>query len=319
METPPRLSPPQSGNAEPKPAPHEPEVSPSPELPANFEGMDLNAAESLFALDFASLPMAQWPDDSWEAVKQLEAALESVRHGVELQLQEIESDTCNLEELCEDMRMQVQGMSPEVEGLESMRSLLVCYFPREANKEMIRTAFARYGAIDSVYLVHKDGKPACYGFVNFADHPSAVAAMRAAANKEIVLVDKRNEKWCVKAEWTKSAEIPKKPKKKRSKKNAAQDYFGSPGREDFYDRMAGSPPLPLSPSQYAQYQQLYGYDWSMMGYMQKPHRGYPQQYGSPYKQSMPKNVRFDRPLSYQVAQPSSRPGQSHPGPGVAVA
>merc|ERR1719287_335886 len=138
---------------------------------------------------FASLPQigelaAQWPNDSWEAVKQLEAALESVRQGVELQLQEIETDTSNLEELCEDMRMQVAGMSPEVEGLESMRSLLVCYFPREANKE-------------------------------------------------IVLVDKRNEKWCVKAEWTKSADIPKKPKKKRSKKGAQQDYFGSPQRDDF--------------------------------------------------------------------------------------
>ena len=34
-----------------------------------------------------------------------------------------------------------------------MRSLLVCYFPREANKEMIRTAFAAFGSIESVYLV----------------------------------------------------------------------------------------------------------------------------------------------------------------------
>merc|ERR1719253_1049305 len=127
-------------------------------------------------------------------------------------------------------------------GTDEMRSLIVCYFPRESNKDMIRQAFSPYGLIDSVYLVHKDGKPACYGFVNFNDHPSAVAAMRAAANKEIVLVDKRNEKWCVKAEWTKSADIPKKPKKKRSKKQQ-QDYgYGSPMRDDFLERLqSGSP------------------------------------------------------------------------------
>jgi len=300
----------------------------SPQLPAAplqaaAPGFEMDPG--LFGMDpalFAALPQigelaAQWPNDSWEAVKQLEAALESVRQGVELQLQEIETDTSNLEELCEDMRLQVAGMSPEIEGLESMRSLLVCYFPREANKEMIRTAFAKFGTIDSVYLVHKDGKPACYGFVNFADHHSAVAAMHAAASKEIVLVDKRNEKWCVKAEWTKSADIPKKPKKKRSKKQQQQEYgYGSPMREELFERLqGGSPPLPLSPG--------YGYgygDWGM-GYSGKGYRnmGYPQQYGSPYKaQALPRHIpRFERPLSYSVSQPSGRTGQQY-GSGVAV-
>merc|ERR1719453_468219 len=97
---------------------------------------------------------------------------------------------------------------------EGMRSLLVCYFPREANKDMIRQAFLPYGAIDSVYLVHKEGKPACYGFVNFHDHACAAAALAAANEEEIVLVDKRETVWHVKAEWTTTTQIPKKPKKK---------------------------------------------------------------------------------------------------------
>merc|ERR1719379_2030626 len=54
--------------------------------------------------------------------------------------------------------------SPDAElmlGYDQMRSLIVCYFPREANKDMIRRAFSPYGRIDSVYIVHKDCKPAC--------------------------------------------------------------------------------------------------------------------------------------------------------------
>jgi hypothetical protein len=104
-------------------------------------------------------------------------------------------------------------------GIEELRSLIVCYFPREANKDMIRRAFSPYGPIDSVYLVHKDGKPACYGFVNFSDHPSAASALVAAKSGKIELTDKRDVVWNVKAEWTSSQEIPKKPKKKRGKKD----------------------------------------------------------------------------------------------------
>merc|ERR1719159_1088786 len=102
----------------------------------------------------------------------LEAALEGVRFGVEHQLNVIENDTERLESMYNDLRSQVAN-AELTHGIDGMRSLLVCYFPREANKEMIRQAFAPYGPIDSVYLVHKDGKPACYGFVNFHDHPSA--------------------------------------------------------------------------------------------------------------------------------------------------
>merc|ERR1719331_3538405 len=82
--------------------------------------------------------------------------------------------------------------TPAIDGLENPRSLLVCYFPREANKEMIRQAFAPFGEIETVYLVHKDGKPACYGFVNFREHESAAAAHEAARLEQIELVDKRN-------------------------------------------------------------------------------------------------------------------------------
>jgi RNA recognition motif-containing protein len=167
-------------------------------------------------VDFASMPVQ---DDTWIAVRQLEAAFEEMRFGVENQLNVIEADTENLESMYDDLRGQV--MSAEfVNGADGMgmRSLLVCYFPREANKEMIRQAFSPYGAIDSVYLVHKDGKPACYGFVNFHDHASAGRALAAANAERVELVDKRNVIWHVKAEWTLSTDIPKKPKKKRGKK-----------------------------------------------------------------------------------------------------
>jgi hypothetical protein len=73
-----------------------------------------------------------------------------------------------------------------------------------------------------VYLVHKDGKPACYGFVNFHDRASAAPALAAANADKIELVDKRDVTWHVKAEWTTSSEIPKKPKKKRNKKDASE-------------------------------------------------------------------------------------------------
>jgi len=109
-------------------------------------------------------------------------------------------------------------------GTDEMRSLIVCYFPRESNKDMIRQAFSPYGLIDSVYLVHKDGKPACYGFVNFNDHPSAARALEAANAGNVELVDKRDVIWKVKAEWSSTAEIPKKPKSK--KKRVKKDESG---------------------------------------------------------------------------------------------
>jgi hypothetical protein len=158
------------------------------------------------------------PADSWRAVEQLEAALELVRRSVETQLDDIECDTQRLETMYDELVDQVAEVEETQPGADEMKSLLVCYFPREANKEMIRNAFLPFGNIDSVYLVHKDGKPACYGFVNFHEHETAAMALAAAQREEVQLVDKRNVIWRVKAEWTQTNEIPKKPKKKRAKK-----------------------------------------------------------------------------------------------------
>merc|ERR1719428_535485 len=166
------------------------------------------------AMPGATLGMAE---DPRQAVEELEAALEMVRSGVEQQLHTLEIDTQRLEQLYEDLKGTINMAEVTTECHEGMRSLLVCYFPREANKDMIRRAFLPFGPIDSVYLVHKDGKPACYGFVNFHDHPSAATALAAANAGAIQLVDKRDTIWTVKAEWTTQPEIPKKPKKKRSK------------------------------------------------------------------------------------------------------
>jgi hypothetical protein len=161
-----------------------------------------------------NLPMAA---DPREAVADLEAALAMVKSNVEQQLHSLEEDTYQLEHLYEELKGAVLKAEVTTECHEGMRSLLVCYFPREANKDMIRQAFLPYGAIDSVYLVHKEGKPACYGFVNFNDHQCAAAALAAANEEEIVLIDKRETVWHVKAEWTTTTQIPKKPKKKRNK------------------------------------------------------------------------------------------------------
>lgn len=197
-----------SGDGTSPPLPRFPGQSP---LPGGLPPLPLDTVQALGAVDFSSMPV---PVDAWLAVHQLEAALEGVRHGVETQLSTIESDTHRLETMYRDLRGQVDDVDAEGE----CRSLLVCYFPREANKEMIRTAFAAYGSIDSVYLVHKDGKPACYGFVNFHEHEAAANALQAANEEKIELIDKRNVVWHVKAEWTLTSEIPKKPKKKRTKK-----------------------------------------------------------------------------------------------------
>jgi hypothetical protein len=198
---------------------------------------------------FATMPL---PFDTSYAVDQLEAALDAVRLGVEQQLFSIEQDTQRLEGMYDHLRQQVDG--PDFRGIFAegaddydkqagstgeSRSLLVCYFPREANKEMIRNAFAPYGDIESVYLVHKDGKPACYGFVNFRTTEAAALALTAAKNEEIVLVDKRNATWHVKAEWTATNEVPKKPKKKRSPKYDAK----SPNTSG-----AATPPMDLRAS-----------------------------------------------------------------------
>merc|ERR1719506_3045538 len=204
---------PTSMNAPPPPTPS----LPIPPLVGGLRvppPMPLGSVDGLANVDFSSMPV---PEDTWMAVQQLEAALEGVRFGVEHQLNVIEDDTDRLESMYAELRSRVANHEL-THGIDGMRSLLVCYFPREANKEMIRQAFSPYGPIDSVYLVHKDGKPACYGFVNFHDHASAARALAAANSERVELVDKRNVIWHVKAEWTMSSDIPKKPKKKRGKK-----------------------------------------------------------------------------------------------------
>jgi hypothetical protein len=185
-------------------------TTPAPEAPN--AGAAVGPGELVQQL--VNLPMAA---DPREAVADLEAALAMVKAGVEQQLHVLEEDTNQLEHLYEELKGAVMKAEVTTECHEGMRSLLVCYFPREANKDMIRQAFLPYGNIDSVYLVHKEGKPACYGFVNFHDHGCAAAALAAANEEQIVLIDKRETVWHVKAEWTTTTSIPKKPKKKRNK------------------------------------------------------------------------------------------------------
>jgi hypothetical protein len=196
---------------------------------------------ALSCVDFTTMPQTA---DAWGAVDELESAIEACRAGIEKQISVLEDDTRRCEHLCTEMELRVKSLeyggggggipldpgafasacaTPEAAENPSdaqPRSLLVCYFPREANKEMIRQAFAPFGEIETVYLVHKDGKPACYGFVNFKEHACAAAALDAAKAEQIELVDKRNAIWHVKAEWTSTNDIPKKPKKKRLQKAA---------------------------------------------------------------------------------------------------
>jgi hypothetical protein len=191
-----------------------------------------------------------------DEVKQLEAAFEAHSLGVEKLILKIEQDQ-HLDDMHYDQFVQLSriragygiekallnvehdqrlegmpvdgldfGISESSDACEAgstggSRSLLVCYIPREANKAMIRNIFSPYGEIDSVYLVHKDGKPACYGFVNFHTKEAALLARTAATNEEVVLVDKRDETWHVKAEFTTTDEVPKKIKKRKCKSGAA--------------------------------------------------------------------------------------------------
>jgi len=233
--------------------------------------LSTDASDPLAAVDFASMPL---PVDSWCAVEQLEAALELVRHSVEAQLNDIELDTQRLEVMYDALVDQVAEVEEAQPGGIEMRSLLVCYFPREANKEMIRNAFAPFGAIDSVYLVHKDGKPACYGFVNFHEHEAAAMALDAAQREDIQLVDKRNVIWRVKAEWTQTSEIPKKPKKKRAKGKFASDRIGAASG-------ATTPPIDLHQS--------------LLGHPYHPSLSPP-----PVSAASPQ-FRYMQPLSYTVA------------------
>merc|ERR1719321_2043414 len=173
-----------------------------------------------------------------------------------------------------DQVAEVEDVQP---GASEMKSLLVCYFPREANKEMIRNAFAPFGTIDSVYLVHKDGKPACYGFVNFAEHSAAKMALEAAQAEQVQLIDKRNVIWRVKAEWTQTNEIPKKPKKKRGKK----DTPATAAKSFDFETGATTPPMDLSAS--------------LTGHPYHPSLSPP-----PMSATSPQ-FRYMKPLSYSVA------------------
>merc|ERR1719253_1556905 len=51
------------------------------------------------------------------------------------------------------------------------RTILVCYFPREADRSSLHNTFSKYGTVESVNRVEDPvtKQPKCYGFVRFAE------------------------------------------------------------------------------------------------------------------------------------------------------
>ena len=87
------------------------------------------------------------------------------------------------------------------------RTLLIAHFPRECyENDDVRHTLGRFGGISRINLISEPEtkKPKCYGFVEFLEHGSAVAALNASQNGLVVLYDQRNHPWHVKAEWTRA-------------------------------------------------------------------------------------------------------------------
>ena len=108
------------------------------------------------------------------------------------------------------------------------RTLLIAHFPRECyENDDVRVTLGAYGSISRINLISEPEtkKPKCYGFVEFSEHRSALAALEASQNGQVVLYDQRNHPWHVKAEWTRAYNTFKATNKKDSDLQTAQESF----------------------------------------------------------------------------------------------
>ena len=82
------------------------------------------------------------------------------------------------------------------------RTLLIAYFPREANKEEISNCLSKHGKVNRVHLiVEKDTKkPKCYGFVEFLSTEDVNAVLAATEGGAVTMVDTRDHMWHLRAE-----------------------------------------------------------------------------------------------------------------------
>lgn len=86
-------------------------------------------------------------------------------------------------------------------------TLLIAHFPWECySNDDVRAVLAKFGHVLRVNLITDadTSEPKCYGFVEFAEHRAAAAALSAAREGHVVILDKRGHPWHMKAEWTRA-------------------------------------------------------------------------------------------------------------------
>jgi len=96
-----------------------------------------------------------------------------------------------------------KGQAPKEKPNPNWRSLLLCYFPREAKEKDLQRALeqipAIYGQIKSIFISSNGEKSKCFGFANFTTHDAARIALLATEQQRIVLDDRRGVQWTLKA------------------------------------------------------------------------------------------------------------------------
>jgi hypothetical protein len=142
-----------------------------------------------------------------------------------------------------------QELQQQQQRMKRWKSILICYFPREASEHDIKEAFSQYSDVESVFLVEKNGVPKCYGFVNYYTHEDAVQGLAATEQERIRFKDNRGLDWTVKAEWadgnggrkstTPSGRKPE-PRRSRGKRMGRSPSSGSDSTTDTLGRTLSS-------------------------------------------------------------------------------
>eukprot|EP00419_Tripos_fusus_P008187 CAMPEP_0172695442 /NCGR_PEP_ID=MMETSP1074-20121228/27361_1 /TAXON_ID=2916 /ORGANISM="Ceratium fusus, Strain PA161109" /LENGTH=199 /DNA_ID=CAMNT_0013516069 /DNA_START=56 /DNA_END=655 /DNA_ORIENTATION=- len=87
-------------------------------------------------------------------------------------------------------------------SIQTSRTLLVAYMPRHASKKEVEVIFRNFGIVLSAKIMRdRDRQSKCYGFVKFACHEAAAAALRACAKGHVILEDQDFKAWHLKASW----------------------------------------------------------------------------------------------------------------------
>jgi len=89
-------------------------------------------------------------------------------------------------------------------GKMAQRTLLVAYLPRCATEDDVQSAFAGFSTSCVVSIMREGSESKCFGFVKFLTRDEAQSAMLACTNGGIMIKDRSNKAWFVKASWARS-------------------------------------------------------------------------------------------------------------------